>query len=227
MKNEINHIAFIMDGNGRWAKNQNLDRLIGHEKGAKQIGTIIDGCISHNIKYISFFAFSTENWKRPKSEIFGIMKLLKEHIGIKNIDWFNKRKIKLNVVGFKNNISSSLSKKMDEMQEATKNNKDVIVNIFFNYGGMQEIVNACNEAILNGKKISVKSFEKLLLTKDMPNVDLLIRTSGEHRISNFMLWQIAYAEIIFENTLWPDYDISTLEKNLVEYDKRTRRYGGI
>ncbi|MGL4952075.1 MAG: polyprenyl diphosphate synthase [Mycoplasma sp.] len=227
MNNSLNHIAFIMDGNGRWAKSHNLERVQGHQKGSKQISKIIDACIKNDIKHISFFAFSTENWKRPNSEISSIIKLLKSNLSIDKAEWFNERKIKLNVLGFENKFTKQLSKTVNEIVKSTKNNNDYVVNIFFNYGSMQEIVEACNKAVDSGKHVTIKSFEKLLLTRDQPSVDLLIRTSGENRISNFLLWQIAYAEIIFEDSYWPDYGEEQLDKNILEYNKRTRRYGGI
>ncbi|MGL4950751.1 MAG: polyprenyl diphosphate synthase [Mycoplasma sp.] len=227
MSKNINHIAFIMDGNGRWAKNKSQERLFGHEQGAKQIGVVIDSCIKQGIKHISFFAFSTENWKRPKNEIAGIIKLLKSNLSIEKESWFNERNIKLNVIGFDTPFIKSLTDDINSIVNKTKKNKKFIVNIFFNYGGMQEIVNACNLAIDKKKHVTIKSFEKLLLTKDQPMVDLLIRTSGENRISNFMLWQIAYSEIIFENCLWPDYGDKQLIQNIQEYNKRIRRFGGL
>lgn len=223
----LNHIAFIMDGNGRWAKQQNKPRTFGHEKGINQILEIIDGCITNKIKYISFFAFSTENWKRPQTEVNAIFDLFKKFLNEENLQQFHKHKARLNVIGFDNPTIRRRVNNLDDFVNQTKHNENFIINIFLNYGSQQEIVNACNLAIENGKKISLKQFEKLLLTKQLPSVDLLIRTSGEKRISNFMLWQIAYAEIIFVDTYWPAYNKINLQSNIDEYYQRIRRYGGL
>lgn len=227
MNNKLTHIAFIMDGNGRWAQEQNIDRMYGHEQGAKQISTIIDGCIEKQIQYMSFFAFSTENWKRPKSEIDMIIKLLKNYFLDKNLEWFKQRDVCINLLGFENHLSKVLMNNMKKFCYQTKDNKSFVVNIFFNYGSQQEILEACNKAIKSKRIQTIKSFEKLLFTKDQPGVDLLIRTSGEARISNFLLWQSAYAEIIFEPTYWPAYTKDVLNKNIDEFYNRNRRYGGL
>lgn len=223
----LNHIAFIMDGNGRWAKQQEKPRTFGHEKGINQILEIVDGCVANNIKYISFFAFSTENWKRPKAEINAIFDLFSKFLNEENLRQFNEHKARLNIIGFDNPIIKKRVANLKNFVNQTKHNNDFVINIFLNYGSQQEIVNACNLAIERGQKVSLKNFEKLLLTKQLPNVDLLIRTSGEKRISNFMLWQIAYAEIIFVDTFWPAYDKVILKTNITEYFQRIRRYGGL
>lgn len=227
MNNQLKHIAFIMDGNGRWAQEQNIDRINGHERGAKQISAIIDGCIEREIHYMSFFAFSTENWKRPKSEIDMIIKLLKNYFMNKNLEWFDKRDIRVNLLGFENHLSKALMNNLKKFCKDTNKNKSFIVNIFFNYGSQQEILEACNKAVKLKKIQTIESFEKLLFTKDQPNVDLLIRTSGESRISNFLLWQSAYAEIIFEPSYWPAYTKEVLNKNIDDFYSRNRRYGGL
>ncbi len=227
MSKSLDHIAFIMDGNGRWAKARKLKRTDGHLEGTKRIPEVIDRCIEHKIKYISFFCFSTENWQRPKNEINFLIKKFTSSLSEKNLNWFNERNIKVNFIGFKENMPKNAFKKVHEFCNKTKSNNKFIVNFFFNYGSQQEILNACKELLKSGLTINKKNFEKFLLTNNLPDVDLLIRTSGEERISNFLLWQIAYAEIIFEKTMWPDYKTKVLDKNINEYNKRNRRFGAI
>ena len=223
----LKHIAFIMDGNGRWAKNKNLKRTQGHLEGSNRIPEIIDGCIKHNIKYISFFCFSTENWKRPKTEVNFLINKIYKSLSTKNLKWFNDRNIKVNLVGFKNNIPKIIYNSIVKFCEKTNNNNGFNVNFYFNYGAQQEILFAIKKMNELKLKITRQNLEKCLLTPNFPAVDLLIRTSGEKRISNFLLWQIAYAEIIFEEVFWPDYTIKILNKNINEYNKRCRRFGGI
>ncbi len=228
MNSELKHIAFIMDGNGRYATKHNQPRTFGHNEGAKRIPEIILECVDNQIPYISFFAFSTENWNRPKSEVNYLMNLLQKQFSTKNQDWFKQHQINLNVIGFKKNLPKNLLSKIEAFEKAVNTKKyPTQVNIFFNYGSRAELVHAINEAIKEGKAITEKSFAKFLLTKKLPDVDLLIRTSGEHRVSNFLLWQIAYSEMIFEPTLWPEYTPQVLKANLKEYNTRDRRFGRI
>ncbi len=222
----LNHIGFIMDGNGRWAKSKNQIRTAGHQEGAKRISEIILGCKDLNIKEASFFAFSTENWNRPKTEISFLINLLKKYLfNKKSLKWFNENNVKINFIGFEKKDYKKLFKDIINFCEQTNNNNGIIVNICFNYGAQQEIVNACNKAVNLGKKVTIDSFNKLLLISNP--LDLLIRTSGEERISNFLLWQLAYSEIIFEQTNWPDYTVEVLKKNIQEFNQRIRRFGGL
>lgn len=227
MKNNLNHIAFIMDGNGRWAQKKNLKRIAGHDEGSKRIPEIIDGCIQHNIKFISFFCFSTENWKRPKTEVSFLVKKIFNSLSNKNLEWFNKRNIRVNLIGFSSNMPISTYNAIKKFCDKTAKNDGFFINFYFNYGSKQEIIYAIKRIIDSKLDINIENFNKCLLTSDFPDVDLLIRTSGEQRISNFLLWQIAYAEIIFEKTFWPDYTIKVLNKNINEYNKRSRRFGSI
>ncbi len=227
MSNVLQHIAFIMDGNGRWAQKRNLPRIDGHKKGLEQISLIIDGCIQHQIKYISFFCFSTENWNRPKKEVQFLIKLIHNALSEKNFNWFKERQIKVQLIGFEKKMPTIPYKDIKRFCERTNNFHKVCVNFYFNYGSQQEILYACEQLKKRNLMVNKSNFEKCLLTHNLPDVDLLIRTSGEERISNFLLWQIAYAEIIFEKTLWPDYSIKKLNQNIIQYNKRNRRFGKI
>lgn len=226
MSKKINHIAFIMDGNGRYAKSLNKDRTFGHTEGAKRIPEVILFSKEKDIPYISFFAFSTENWNRSKKEVSFLMKLLEKYLSKKSKDWFLKNEINLNIIGFDNKIPKILNSKIKKfINEVNIKKHKTKVNIFFNYGSRDEIINAIKLLNKNNLTINHKNFEKCLLTHDLPDVDLLIRTSGEKRISNFMLWQIAYSEIIFEPTKWPEYNKEIFDKNILEYYTRERRFG--
>lgn len=218
------HVAIIMDGNGRWAKAQNKPRAYGHQAGAKNIKNIVEAAINEKIKYLTLFAFSCENWTRPKHEINFLMKLLEKQMNEDLIKFLNERLIKFNWIGFKEKLNKTLVNKILNIQNKTKLNNKLILTIAFNYGGKQDILNA---AKLSNKNTTIKDFDRLLLTKFLPDVDLLIRTSGEKRISNFLLWQSAYAEIIFEPTLWPNYNKKHFANNILEYCSRQRRFGKI
>lgn len=219
------HVAIIMDGNGRWAKLNHAPRTYGHRMGADNIQNIVLAAIENKIKYLTLFAFSCENWKRPKLEVNFLMKILKDKIANpKLLAFLNKHKIQFKWIGFKDKLNIYLIRQLIKIQNDTKNNKDLILSIVFNYGGKQDILLASK---LANQNISMENFNNLLLTKSIPDVDLLIRTGGEQRISNFMLWQIAYAEIIFEKTFWPAYNKKHFEKNILQYCSRQRRFGNI
>lgn len=221
MKNNLNHIAFIMDGNGRWAKQINKPRTYGHKQGVKVIPEIIEACVIKKIAHVSFFAFSTENWNRPKAEVDFLMKLISINCNKDLINKINELDYKINWIGFEDNLSPNLIKKLNNVVEKTKNNKKITVNIFFNYSGTKDIENAFK--IKNDKN----NIKENLLTKDLPPVDLLIRTGNEKRISNFCLYDLSYSEIIFESSYWPEYNKDLLEINLKEYNNRSRRFGKI
>lgn len=228
MDNNLNHIAFIMDGNGRYAKNLNQPRTFGHLEGAKRIPEIILSCKEKNISHISFFAFSTENWNRPKNEIIFLMDLFKKYLSAKSLKWFLTNNINLKIIGFENNLSIKLIEKIKTFTKSTYKKTNLInVYIFFNYGSRMEIIETCKKLVANNIQINIENFNDNLLTNNIPDVDLLIRTSNEKRISNFMLWQIAYSEIIFEESKWPEYTIKVLDKNISEFYTRKRRFGGI
>lgn len=221
--NSINHVSFIMDGNGRWAKERNKTRVYGHSEGVKRIPEIVKYCIEKKIKNVSFFAFSTENWNRSKSEVSFLMKLLNKNLTKKLLGEINKLGVRINWIGFKKNIPENILKKILYFVEETKLNSEIDVFFYFNYGFIDDLENAKNEIIKSSNKN--KPFKEYLMTSIVPDIDLLIRTSGESRISNFSLYELVYSEIIFEKTYWPDYDVNIFAKNLAEFKKRERRYG--
>lgn len=222
------HIAFILDGNGRWATSKGLPRTMGHQKGAKTLKEITIECNNIGIKYITAFVFSTENWNRPIDEVNFIMnEIIKLCNDYKTLV---KNNIKLNWIGSSKNVPVDV---VNAIKEAVYNTKDCTglnLNMAFNYGSKTEIVDSIKRIIednINPNDITEKLVEKYLYTKDIPNVDFLIRTSGEMRISNFLLWQIAYAEIYFTKTYWPDFHKKELYEAIFEYQKRNRRFGGL
>ena len=223
------HVAIIMDGNGRWAKQHSLPRSEGHKHGADAIEPLMDSALELGLKTISFYAFSTENWTRPKSEILSLWKLL-EYFFHNKIDTILKKGIKIKHSGSLKKIPPSTKKTILNAVDLTSKNKKITLNFCINYGSQQEIIEAVNNWVLSRKKnekISIKKMDKLLYSHDISNVDLLIRTSGEFRLSNFMLWQIAYSELVFLDVLWPEFKPHHLYKAICEYQNRERRYGGI
>lgn len=221
------HIAIIMDGNGRWATRRGLPRNLGHKEGVKAVKRTIEACIKLGIKYCTFFAFSTENWKRSDEEIRGIFKLLRDYIA-KEDNLFVKNKIKLNSIGELNRFPEDLRLALEKTKNDTKDFDRLTVTFALNYGGRDDIVRAVNSLIKKGKKeITERELLLALDTGDMPEPDFVLRTSGENRISNFMLYQMAYSELYFPEVLWPDFNEKHLLKALEVYAKRDRRYGGI
>lgn len=221
------HVAIIMDGNGTWAKKRSLPRNFGHKRGAKTLLDLVYYANEIGIKYLTVFAFSTENWKRPKEEVDYLMNMPIEFLN-ENRGKLNSDNIKISIIGRKDRINDKLKEKMVEIEEETKNNTGLNFIIAFDYGAQDEILRAVNRIIEEKlDKVDDQIFEKYLDTFNIPNVDLLIRTSGQIRISNFLLWQIAYSELIFTNTLWPDFSIKEFNKTLLEYQKRERRFGGL
>lgn len=225
------HIAIIMDGNRRWAKREGLDTPSGHKEGAENLKRIARYANKIGIKYMTVYAFSTENWKRSQAEVGAIMKLLKFYLR----DFFNNYKddIKINVIGRKDNLHEDLKEEIEKAVEKTKNNTGMILNIAFNYGGRDEIVHATRKIAeqvkdgkLNAEEIDEKTFANNLYTANQPDPDLLIRTSGEERISNFLLWQIAYTEFVFSNKYWPEFSETDLDEAIKMYQQRTRKFGG-
>ena len=227
-----NHVAIIMDGNGRWAQKRGLKRTKGHQKGAEVLKRISEYVYDKKIKVLSVFAFSTENWKRDKEEVDYLMDLFLKAFK-DNFDAVKKKGVKVVFSGLKDKLSDRVVKAMEKMSEETKNNNNGVFNICLNYGGQDEIVNASkkiSEDVLNGNlsinDINKDSFGKYLFN-DLPPIDLLIRTSGEYRISNFMLWQMAYAELYFTDVLWPDFDEKQMDKAIEVFNNRDRRFGGV
>ena len=222
-----NHIAFIIDGNGRWAKERNLPRTSGHKQGVEAVRETIRNCIEQGIKVVSFYCFSTENWSRPKEEVDEIFRLFNMFF-LKYEREFVSEGIKLMHSGNLNEIDSKTRKNILNLEEKSKNNKVLICNICINYGSRQEIVKAVNDLIKEGKKeVTIQDIQSHLYTKQIPDPDLIIRTSGEQRLSNFMLFQSAYSEFYFPKIMWPDFDKKALMEALTEYQKRNRRYGNI
>ena len=221
--NKLNHIAFIMDGNGRWGKKKNKGRNFGHIKGVETVKKIVKSSISLKIPILTFFVFSSENWKRPKTEITFLFKLIKNYFS-KEIDKVINQGIKINILGDITKLSPDLKKILNKSVKLTKKNKMIIVNLAINYGSKDEILSASNK--VKGK-INIKSFEKNLYTKNMPNPDILIRTGGHQRLSNFMLWQLAYAELFFIKKLWPDFNSVDLKRIIKKYFKTKRNFGAL
>lgn len=233
MEKQLKHIAFIMDGNGRWATSHNLPRHLGHKKGCEVVAEVYEGCLEKGIEALSVFAFSTENWNRPKEEINYLFQYLEEFFK-KEIDKFIQDGCSIIVSGDLSKIPEKTRKVIESAVKRTENNNKIIFNICLNYGGKAEIVEASRliaKDVKDGKisldSINEQSFENYLFAKNLPPVDLLIRTSGEMRISNFMLWQIAYAEMIFTKTYWPDFNKKELFECIDEFYSRNRTYGGI
>ncbi len=226
-----NHVAIIMDGNGRWAKQKGFLRVIGHENGTKSVRETVEASAELGIKYLTLYAFSTENWNRPKLEVQTLMKLLVKSLK-KEIKTLQENNIKLSAIGNLNDLPKKAHKELLDVIEKTKNNKNMTLTLALSYGSREEIVNVIKELSLKVKNniISTESIDesiinKHLYTQNLPDVDLLIRTSGEQRISNFLLWQIAYAELYFTDILWPDFNKEDLYEALINYQNRERRFG--
>lgn len=220
------HIAIIMDGNGRWAKKRGLARTFGHMEGAKTLKKIMEYLPKINVEYLTVYAFSTENWNRSDEEVSTLMSLFLKYIKKEKKNMI-KNEIRFFVSGRKDNVPKNLLEEIEKLQEETKNNKRLTLNIAFNYGGRAEIIDAVNKLLENNEKnIDEKIFLKYLYN-DFPDPDLVIRTSGESRISNFLLWQIAYSEFYITDVLWPDFDEKEIDKAIENYSKRDRRFGGV
>ena len=225
------HLAIIMDGNGRWAKQQGMLRAFGHENGTKSVKVTVENCAKLGIENLTLYAFSTENWSRPKLEVEILMKLLINSLK-KELDTLIKNDIKLNAIGNLDKLPKSAQKELSEVIEKTKTNTRMTLTLALSYSSREEIINAVKNIATKVKNniISIDSIDdsilnKHLYTQNLPDVDLMIRTSGEHRISNFLLWQIAYAEFYFTDVLWPDFTEEHLYEAIISYQKRERRFG--
>ena len=223
--NSIKHVAIIMDGNGRWGIKYKKSRNLGHKEGLKTVEKIIKTTIKNKIKYLTLYAFSTENWKRPKKEINFLFNLL-ENFLLNKISDLNKQNIKLKVIGNKK-FSSKLTKLLISSEKKTSQNNRLQINLALNYGSKNEIINALNEIKKNKLKINEANISENLFTKNMPDPDILIRTGNTKRLSNFLLWQLAYSEIFFEKKLWPDFNENDYNKILKKFKKIKRNYGNI
>ena len=223
--NLIKHVAIIMDGNGRWGINKRKSRNFGHKQGLKTVEKIIKESLKNNIRYLTLYAFSTENWKRPKNEIKYLFSLLDNFLSNK-IKELNKEKIKFNVIG-KKKFNKNLNKLLNYSEKLTAKNKRLQINLALNYGSKSEIVNSINSIKNKKLKINEKNITKNLYTRNIPDPDLLIRTGNTKRLSNFLLWQAAYSEIYFEKKLWPDFNERDYNKILNKFKKTKRNFGRI
>jgi len=223
--NPLKHVAFIMDGNGRWGLKNKNSRNLGHKEGLKTVENIINYSLKKDIKYLTFYAFSSENWKRPKKEINYLFKLLK--IFLKNkVSEFIKNNIKLKILGEKE-FSKELNYLLNKVEKKTKHNSKIQINLALNYGSKNEIINAIKKLSKKKKPINIKNLESFLYTKDIPEPDILIRTGNTKRLSNFLLWQISYSEIFFEKKLWPDFSAKDFNKVIIKYRNTKRNYGSL
>lgn len=233
LDNIPNHIAIIMDGNGRWAKKRFMPRTAGHKEGMQRVIDNVEYCADLGIEYLSLYAFSTENWKRPEEEVNGLMKLLVTYIN-QELDKIHRNNIKIQTMGDISKLPKFARIEVEKAVEKTKNNDKMVLNIGLNYGGQAEIVRATKEivkdvesGILNIDELDENLYKRYLYTSELPDVDLLIRPSGELRLSNFMLYQIAYSEFWFSDIYWPDFKEGQLYRAILDYQKRNRRFGGI
>ena len=223
--NPVNHVAIIMDGNGRWGLKHKKSRNKGHKAGLKSVESIIKKSIEYNIKFLTLFAFSTENWKRPKKEINYLFNLLESFL-ISKIDEFHRQNIKFKVIG-KKNFSNKLNMLLNSAEKKTSKNSKIQINLALNYGSKLELVNAVKMISKYNYIINEKNVEKFLYTKNIPDPDILIRTGNTKRLSNFLLWQLAYSEIFFEKKLWPDFSEKDYSKIINKFRKVKRNYGNV
>ena len=224
------HIAIILDGNGRWAKAKGMPRNYGHAQGSKNVEKICEAAYKMGVKYLTVYAFSTENWSRPKSEVDALMKLLRNYMKT-CLKTAEKNRMRVRVIGDKTGLDEDIRTRIKELEEASKNNDGLNFQIAINYGSRDEMIRAMKKMLADGHtnpgEMSEALFEHYLDTAGMPDPDLVIRTSGEQRVSNFLLWQMAYSEFYFTPVLWPDYNKETMIEAIRAYSKRDRRFGGV
>lgn len=223
------HIAIIMDGNGRWARARHRPRVFGHTQGVKTVRRVVEGASEIGVKCLTLYSFSTENWTRPKAEITALFNLLREYVE-SDLDTLHSRNVRVRILGSRSGLSADLLALIKRVEETTKDNTAFNLNIAFNYGGRDELLRAAAKASVAGfdlEQMTEPEFSGFLDTADLPDVDLVIRTSGEKRISNFLLWQAAYAEFVFTDVLWPDFELSDLQSAIQEYNQRDRRFGNL
>jgi len=225
--NQLNHVAIIMDGNGRWGLKKKKSRNYGHLKGLNTVETVIKSSLNQKIPYLTLYTFSTENWKRPDNEINFLFDLIRKHIK-KNLKRIIKQGIKINIIGKRKKLPADIIKSIKLIEKKTKKNTAITINLALNYGSKEEIIDACRKFVFKkNKKIDVKNFQKKLYTKSIPDPDILIRTGGNRRLSNFLLWQLAYAEIFFVDKLWPDFNENDFNKIISKFHKIKRNFGEI
>lgn len=226
------HIAIIMDGNGRWAKKRGLPKIMGHRQGVESVKKIVRSSVKFGVKYLTIYAFSAENWQRPRNEVRALFKLLENFLK-KETRLLHENGVRLRVIGERDKIQPDLRKRIEQVEKDTARNSALVLNVALSYGARQEIVNAARilseeakKGDIEPSKIDEKLFARYLYTRDCPDPDLLIRTSGEMRVSNFLLWQISYSELYVTEKLWPDFGEADLKKAIEEYQRRERRFGG-
>jgi len=224
--NKLNHVAIIMDGNGRWGLKKGKSRNFGHLKGLSSVEQVIKTAVNIDIKYLTLFTFSTENWNRPKSEINFLFDLIRKSLK-KNLKRIIEQGIKVNIIGKKSGLPNDIIKTIKNIEKKTINNKKINLNLALNYGSKEEILNASKRLMKENKKINIKNFTEKLYTKGIPDPEILIRTGGEKRLSNFLLWQIAYTEIFFINKMWPDFNGKDFENVVNKFYKIKRNFGKI
>jgi undecaprenyl diphosphate synthase len=225
----IKHLAIIMDGNGRWAKRRNLPRLAGHKAGTENLRRVLKACKEHGIRIVTLYAFSTENWKRPAEEVDGLMKIL-EGVIDRELESLHEAGVRIRHLGRTDRIPPELYRKIQRAIHYTRNNSELILNVAMDYGGRAEIVDAVKRMLADGldpDAVDEATVSRYLYTGDLPDPDLIIRTSGEYRVSNFLIWQGAYAEYYVTDVLWPDFDEKELQRAIEHYTKRERRFGGL
>jgi len=225
--NKLNHVAIIMDGNGRWGLKKRGSRNYGHLKGLNTVETVIKSSLDQKIPYLTLYTFSTENWKRPDSEINFLFDLIRKSLK-KKINKIIKQGIRVNIIGNRKGLPKDIIKIVKLIEKKTIKNKKITLNLALNYGSKEEIINACKSlALKKGKKINASNFEKELYTKNIPDPEILIRTGGTKRLSNFLLWQLAYTEIFFVDKLWPDFNENDFNRIIIKFNKIKRNFGKI
>lgn len=220
------HIAFIMDGNGRWAKNKHLPRSVGHREGVTAMRKVVEACHDRGVNVVSFYAFSTENWSRPKEEIDTLFDML-EKFAKSEIPKYAKRNFIVRAMGDLSALPANVSTALQDNMKLCDGNTGMVVNLGINYGGRDEIVHAVKKLVEKGIEVTKENISDNLYTCGLPDPDLMVRSSGEVRLSNFMLWQLSYSEMIFVDTLWPDFDAKTIDEIICQYNKRDRRFGRV
>ena len=223
------HVAIIMDGNGRWAQARHRPRVFGHQAGVKTVRRIVEDAADMGIQHLTLYSFSTENWTRPKAEIAALFNLLRKYVE-DDLDTLNRNNVRIRILGSREGLKPDLLELIHRVESTTKQNTEFHLNIAFNYGGRDEILRAASKAIADGKNLEAMTeaeFTPYLDTADIPEPDLVIRTSGEKRISNFLLWQAAYSEFVFTDVLWPDFTKTDLEAAIADFQNRERRFGNL
>ena len=226
------HVGIILDGNGRWARARGLPRAAGHRRGAEVVRTILKGCPERGVRYLTIYAFSSENWKRPVGEVEDLMGLLRLYLR-REVAALRGNGVRIAFIGDRSRLSPEINDLITEAEESTRHNATLTLTVAVNYGGRQEILETARriaeqvrDGVLDPCDLSEETFQRHLQTRDLPDLDLVIRTSGEQRLSNFLLWQSAYTELVFVPTLWPDFTLEHLDRAIGEFQRRERRYGG-